>query len=57
MRKMLISFKPYVYNKIKNGTKIFEHRTVFPNESIFAYMYVSTPIKAITGILVLSNKE
>lgn len=57
MRKMLISFKPYVYDKIKNGTKIFEHRTVFPDEPILAYMYVSTPVKAITGILVLNNKE
>ena len=57
MIKMLISFKPYVYDKIKNGTKKFEYRTVFPDEPILAYMYVSTPIKAITGILVLSNKE
>lgn len=57
MRKMLISFKPYVYDRIKNGTKIFEHRTVFPDEPILAYMYVSTPVKAITGILVLNNKE
>lgn len=57
MRKLLISFKPYVYDKIKNGTKIFEHRTVFPDEPILAYMYVSAPVKAITGILLLSNKE
>lgn len=57
MRKLLISFKPYVYDKIKNGTKIFEHRTVFPDEPIIAYMYVSAPVKSITGIIVLSNKE
>lgn len=57
MKKMLISFKPNVYERIKNGTKIFEHRTVFPDEPILAYMYVSTPVKAITGILVLNNKE
>jgi predicted transcriptional regulator len=53
---MLISFKPEVYRKIKNGTKFYEHRTVFPNEPILAYMYVSSPVKAITGILHLSNR-
>lgn len=56
MRKMLISIKPDVYERIRNGTKIFEHRKVFPNEPIMAYMYVSSPVKAITGILCLSNR-
>lgn len=56
MRKMLISIKPDVYERIKNGTKKFEHRTVFPNEPIMAYMYVSSPVKAITGIIFLSNR-
>lgn len=56
MRKMLISIKPDVYERIRNGTKIFEHRKVFPNEPIMAYMYVSSPVKAITGILYLSNR-
>lgn len=57
MRTMLISFKPYVYDKIKAGTKIYEHRAVFPDEPIKAYMYISSPVKAITGILYLSNKQ
>ena len=48
MRKMLLSFKPEVYEKIKSGKKIFEHRRNFPDESIMAYMYVSSPVKAIT---------
>ena len=34
MRKMLLSFKPEVYEKIKSGKKIFEHRRNFPDEPI-----------------------
>lgn len=56
MRKMLLSFKPEVYDKIKAGVKIFEHRRNFPNEPIMAYMYVSSPIKAVTGIVYLDNE-
>lgn len=47
MRKMLLSFKPEAYEKIKSGEKIFEHRRNFPDEPIMAYMYVSSPIKAV----------
>ena len=57
MRKMLLSFKPEVYDKIKAGVKIFEHRRNFPNEPIMAYMYVSSPIKAVTGIVYLDNRH
>lgn len=53
MRKMLLSFKPEVYEKIKSGKKKFEHRRNFPDEPIMAYMYVSAPVKAITGIVYL----
>lgn len=51
LRKMLLSFRPDVYEKIKSGLKIFEHRRNFPDEPIMAYMYVSSPVKAITGIV------
>lgn len=47
MIKMLLSFKPEVYEKIKSGKKKFEHRRNFPDEPIMAYMYVSAPIKGI----------
>lgn len=57
MRKMLLSFKPNVYKKIYEGVKIFEHRRNFPNEPIMAYMYVSKPVRAITGIVYLSNRH
>lgn len=54
---MLLSFKLEVYDKIKAGVKIFEHRRNFPNEPIMAYMYVSSPIKAVMGIVYLDNRH
>ncbi len=54
MRKMLLSFKPEVYEKIKSGKKKFEHRRNFPDEPIMAYMYVSAPIK---GIVYLGKRH
>ena len=57
MRKMLLSFRPDVYKKIKSGVKIFEHRRNFPDEPIMAYMYVSSPVKAITGVVYLGKRH
>lgn len=57
MRKMLLSFKADVYKRVLSGGKIFEHRKVFPNEPIEAYLYVSSPKQAITGKMILANKE
>ena len=57
MRKMILSFKPNVYDKIYKGIKIFEHRRNFPNESIMAYMYVSKQVRAITGIVILNKRH
>lgn len=54
---MLLSFKPEVYEKIKSGKKKFEHRRNFPDEPIMAYMYVSAPVKAITGIVYLGKRH
>jgi hypothetical protein len=56
MKTMLLSFKPEVFEKIKKGEKIFEHRRVFPNEPIKAFIYVSRPIQAIMGIVYLNNR-
>jgi predicted transcriptional regulator len=56
MRKMLLSFKADVYKRIITGEKIYEHRKVFPNEPVLAYLYVSKPIKAVTGIMYLDHK-
>mgnify|MGYP004487246457 CR=1 FL=1 len=56
MRKMLLSFKADVYERVLSGEKIYEHRKVFPDEPIEAYLYVSNPIKAVVGIMHLGNK-
>lgn len=39
-----------------NGEKIYEYRKRFCNEPVIAYMYVSTPVKAVTGIIHLGKK-
>lgn len=56
MRTMLLSFKADVYERVMTGEKIYEHRKVFPSEPIKAYLYVSSPIKSIVGIMHLNNK-
>lgn len=45
MKKVLLSFKPYWVEKIMAGEKIFEYRKRFCDESVIAYMYVSSPVK------------
>lgn len=56
MRKMLLSFKADVYDRVLSGEKIYEHRKIFPDEPVEAYLYVSNPVKAIVGIMHLGNK-
>lgn len=55
MKKLLLGFQPYWVEKIMNGEKIYEYRKRFCNESVIAYMYVSTPVKAVTGIIHLGK--
>lgn len=56
MRKILLSFQPYWVEKIMKGEKIFEYRRRFANEPVEAYMYVSSPVKAVSGIVRLGEK-
>ena len=56
MRTMLLSLRTDVYENVLAGKKIYEHRKVFPNEPILAYLYISSPKKAITGKMILKNK-
>lgn len=56
MRVMLLSFKADVFDRVKSDEKIYEHRRVFPDEPVKAYLYVSTPVKSIVGIMRLENK-
>lgn len=53
---MLLSFKADVFERVKSGEKIYEHRRVFPDESVKAYLCISTPVKAIVGIMRLDNR-
>lgn len=57
MRKMLLSFRSDVYDRVLAGTKIYEHRKVFPDEMIEAYLYVSSPRQVITGKIILNNRQ
>ena len=56
MKKMLLSMKPYWRDKIFSGEKIYEYRTRFADEEVLAYLYVSQPVCAVTGILHLGRK-
>ena len=48
--------KPYWFEKVMSGEKIYEYRNRFPNEKIEAYIYVSNPVKAIAGIIYLDPR-
>lgn len=52
---MLLSMQPAWKKKIMTGEKIYEYRTRFPNEEVLAYLYVSTPVCGIAGILHLDK--
>jgi len=53
---MLLSLRYDVYKRVFSGEKIYEHRKIFPDEPVKAYIYVSSPMKAICGIMYLSNR-
>lgn len=56
MRTMMLSLKPDVFNNVLSGKKIYEHRKVFPEGPVTAYIYISRPVQALAGILYLDNK-
>lgn len=41
MRTMLLSLREDVYKRVLSGEKIYEHRKVFPDEPVKAYIYMS----------------
>ena len=47
----LMSFWPQVFNRIISGEKLLEYRRVFPKNCQCALMYISSPVKAICGIV------
>lgn len=56
MRTVLMSFKPRIYEKLRSGEKIYEYRRQYCDEETMVYMYVSTPVKEIKGILHLGKR-
>lgn len=51
MKEILLSMQSDWYELCAAGTKIYEYRKNFPDEEIVVYIYVSSPIKAIKGIM------
>lgn len=56
MKTLLLSLRPDVFENVANGDKIYEHRRVFPDDTVVAYIYVSRPVQALKGIMYLENK-
>ena len=56
MKQILLSMRPFWKEKIMSGEKVYEYRSRFPDEEILAYLYVSTPVCGISGILHLGKK-
>lgn len=52
----VMSFWPSVYNRICDQTKLLEYRRRFPKNCEYAYMYISSPVKAICGIVYFGKK-
>lgn len=57
MRTVLLSLKPEVFQNVLSGKKIYEHRKVFPDGPVTAYIYISRPVQALAGIMYLGNKK
>ena len=56
MKKILISFRPSVYDRIIAQTKIIEFRRRYSSEETLVYMYITSPCKAIKGIIELGKR-
>lgn len=56
MRSLLLSLRPDVFDNVLSGEKIYEHRRVFPDEPVEAFIYISRPVQALAGVMYLDNK-
>jgi predicted transcriptional regulator len=56
MKEILLSMQPSWYELCVAGIKIYEYRKNFPDEDIIAYIYVSSPEKAIKGIMYFGDR-
>ena len=57
MRTILLSVRPEVFENIRSAKKIYEHRKVFPDEPITAFLYVGRPQQEIAGLMILKNRH
>lgn len=52
-RKIFLSFRPEYFRPILYNIKKYEYRKRFCNESTTAYLYLSSPVKKVIGIMEL----
>lgn len=57
MKSILLSFTPDWFERLEAGNLKFEYRKIFPQEETMVYFYVSSPVKAITGIAHFGKPE
>lgn len=50
-KTIILSLRPKPYTDILNGTKKYEYRRKFSKEAVSAFIYVSSPAKAIQGYI------
>ncbi len=57
MSTILLSFDSETFASLERGEKKFEYRKHFPKDDTKVFFYVSTPVKAISGIAFLGKRE
>lgn len=56
MKTILLSFKPEYFAPLKAGAKKYEYRSRFADEDLLAYIYLSSPVKAVTAVVRLGRR-
>lgn len=54
-RKIFLSFRPEFFRPILYGIKKYEYRKRFCNEDTSAYLYLSSPVREVIGIMELGK--
>ncbi len=52
---IIMSLQPYAYELMKSGTKKMEYRTRFRKRLTIAVVYISAPVKAICGVVLMDK--
>lgn len=56
MREIILSFSSQVFPSLLTGKKQFEYRGRLPQGDLRAYLYLSSPVKALVGYLDLGER-